>query len=207
MLQRRMVSESFSAVPLPSAATGAGGGPAVGEHHYDARIGAGVVKEPGRLAEGVGVVGVAHSRERVYRVFQRVDAGYELRVGHGSVCKAHYAYTATRTYLTVGGAAGRLGYDVNERLGSELHICHRLSRHAPGAVENQCDVGGIGHDVRRRGERQRHAQRAVAVDEVGAYKFVGIGYTNVVPPFESSEHPIPRTVQVCYNVTKSEVRR
>ena len=35
----------------------------------------------------------------------------------------------------------------------------------------------------------------------------GFNKTTVVPPFESSEHSIPRTVQVCYNVTKSEVRR
>ena len=121
----------------------AGGGLAVGEHYYDARIAGVGVEEPYRLAKCVCVVGVAAGHQRVYRVFERVHGGYELRAVHGRVRERHYAYAAAGTNLMILGPAGGFSYDVDKCFSAKFHVGHRRPGHAAGTVEHEDDVGRI----------------------------------------------------------------
>ena len=82
---------------------------------------------------------------------------------------------AAGTDLTVGRAAGRLGDDIDERVGAGLHIGQRRAGHTAGTVQHERDIRRIGYNIRRGGERKGNPQGTVAFDPIHADCFIGIG--------------------------------
>ena len=58
----------------------AGGGIAVRKHDHDLGVGRGGIKQLDRFAKGVGVIGAAAGSQALYRGFQRVNGGGQLRI-------------------------------------------------------------------------------------------------------------------------------
>lgn len=72
-------------------------------------------------------------------------------------------------------AAGGAADNVDKGLGATFEVCQSASGHTSGAVQNQDDIGGVGHDIRSGGQRQFHLKRTVAIDTCCAEFFIGIG--------------------------------
>ena len=49
---------------------------------------------------------------------------------------------------------------------------YNIAGHAAGAVQHKGDVGGVGYNIRRCRQGQRHTQRPVAVDPVQIDHFI-----------------------------------
>lgn len=116
-----------------AAAIGAGGKPgsgvAVGKHDDHLVIGRRSVKQPDCLGKRVTMVGVAAGRQCIDRVLQRVNRGNQLCVIRRRAGKADNADMVAGADLTVSRAAGRLGNDIDERVGASLHIGQRRTGH------------------------------------------------------------------------------
>ena len=124
------------------------------------------------------MVGTAARYHEIHGVFELIHRVGQERIGGGGIRKAHHADLTASADLSR-RTAGGLGNDVDKGFGTDFHSGKRRPCHTARPVQHQHNIGGIRYNIRRRGERQSHFERAVAFNAVGVDDFIGIGYTHL----------------------------
>ena len=147
-----------------------------------------------RFGKGVRMIGASTGRQRVHRIFQRIDGCDQLCVGNRGICKTDNTDTAAGTNLPILRAARRLFDDPDKRFSAGLHVGQRRSGHTSRSIQHQHDVSGIGNNIRRSRQGQRHPQRAGAVNPIHIDDFIGIRYTQLYYLFPGGISPALHTM-------------
>lgn len=100
--------------------------------------------------------------QRVHRRFQIIDRGDELSVLSGRTGKADDGDAAAGADLAVLDTVGGLVDNVDKCIGAGFQIIQGAPHHTSGTIQNQHDIGGMGHDIRFRRQRQLDLEGAAA---------------------------------------------